>query len=178
VYLSVPAERDDVRLADAHRFMAEVQRLAPTSGPPFRIAGPDRTGTAVAVVDPLGRFVDVGLHPGWWVALGPDRVAAGLIEAVATARLKAALVPMILRRPGTDDGFLDAARGRIAEAARLIDQAGPRPAIRMITGPRGLFRLYLSGDRIDRAELLDPDRLAPGDTDALVTDARQTLRNG
>ncbi|WP_203724775.1 hypothetical protein [Paractinoplanes durhamensis] len=179
--------------------MSEVERLAVSAhggGAPLRIdriAGPDRTGTAFAVVDAVGRFVDVSLHPGWWSELGPAGVAAGLLEALATARLKAALVPMILSRvdhvplpmlvvrqrtPG-DDGFLDAARDRIAEAGRLIDAAGPLPPerqfTRVVTGPRGLFRLHLRGGRIDRAEVVAG--LTATDADALVADAREALRD-
>jgi hypothetical protein len=163
---------------------------------PDRIAGPDRTGTAFAVVDAVGRFVDISLHPGWWQVLGPARVAAGLLEALEAARMKAALVPMILRRsgyvpsrppvdedpapglpPAGDDGFLDVARGRIAEAYRLIDDADKRvreqQAVRVIAGPRGLFRLHVRGSRIDRAEVVAG--LTAADTDRLVADAREAL---
>ena len=188
-------------MGDARRFVTEVENMAVRAragGPPprlDRIAGPDRTGTAFAVVDAVGRFVDISLQPGWWSALGPARVAAGLIEALETARLKAALVPMILRRNGyrpspatdeptgdrlvdtSDEGFLDAARGRIAEAYRLIDDAGrqlrEREAERVVSGPRGLFRLHTRGGRIERAELAGA--LAPGDTDRLLADARAAL---
>src|SRR5512138_2000101 len=133
LFPSVQAERDDdARVGDARRFVTEVENMvidARAGAPPprlDRITGPDRTGTAFAVVDALGRFVDIGLHPGWWAALGPARVATGLIEALWTARLKAGLVPMILRRHGYQElpleaGFLSAARGRIAEACRLVD---------------------------------------------------------
>ena len=186
-------------MGDARRFVTEIENMvirARDGGPPprlDRIAGPDRTGTAFAVVDAVGRFVDIGLHPDWWAALGPARVAAGLLEALATARLKAALVPMILLRPGyqplpreddplpasrpADDGFLDAARGRIAEAYRLIDDADrrlrERPAIRVVAGPCGLFRVYARGGRIGRAEVTGV--LTPGDTDRLLADARHAL---
>ena len=158
-------------------------------GPPLRldrITGPDRTGTAFALVDAVGRFVDIGLHPGWWSALGPARVAAGLLEALATARLKAALVPMILRRHGyrqlplegeADDDFLEVARGRIVEAYRMIDDVDKRlrerPAVRVVAGPRGLFRVHARGGRIDRAEVTAA--LTPGDTDRLLADARHAL---
>lgn len=104
MFPSVQSERDDARIGDARRFVSEVERLAVRAlggGRPPRldqIAGPDRTGTAFAVVDAVGRFVDVDLRPGWWAALGPAGVAPGLLEALATARLKAALVPIILRR--------------------------------------------------------------------------------
>jgi hypothetical protein len=200
LFPSVQAERDDdARMGDARRFVTDIGNMvirARDGGRPprlDRIAGPDRTGTAFAVVDAVGRFVDVSLHPGWWSALGPARVAAGLLEALATARFKAALVPMILRRYGyqplpregeaalesrpADDGFLEAAGGRIAEAYRLIDDADyrprERPAVRMVAGPRGLFRVHARGGRIERAEVTAV--LSPGDTDRLLADARHTL---
>jgi len=178
---------DDARVADAHQFVADVDRLAAEAqcgDPPRldRITGPDRSGTAFAVVDSVGRFVDIGLRPGWWTALGPDGVAAALLEALETARLKAALVPMILRRhgitPPAGEGFLDAARGRIAEAYRLIDDVGGRSpdqrAVRVVAGPRGLFRLVLRGCHIDRAEVAAAG-LTAGDTDRLVADCRAAL---
>ncbi|MEU4237992.1 hypothetical protein [Actinoplanes sp. NPDC026619] len=174
--------------------MSEVELLAVQARgggrPPRldRIAGPDRTGTAFAVVDAVGSVVDLGLHPGWWVALGPIRVAAGLLEAVTSARAKAALVPFILRRydhhpssivvikqptPG-DDGFVGNARGRIAEASRLIDESVEQPpAARVITGPRELFRLHVRGGRADRAEVAGG--LTAADADRVVADAREAF---
>jgi hypothetical protein len=207
---SVHTERgdDDARVGDARRFVADVENNAIQLD---RIAGPDRTGTAFAVVDAVGRFVDVSLQPGWWTMLGPARVAGGLLEALETARLKAALVPMILRRsghavspgaaaPGTgpqaaastganeslppaplpppaDREFLDAARGRIAEAYRLIDDADKRlreqQAVRVIAGPRGLFRLHVRGSQIDRGEVAAG--ITAADTDRLLADVREVL---
>jgi hypothetical protein len=196
LFPSVQAERDDdARVGDARRFVTEVENMAiraRAGGPPARldrIAGPDRTGTAFAVVDALGRFVDIGLHPSWWSALGPESVAAGLVEALETARMKAALVPMILRRygylpsprhsaenppiPRPGDDY----RGWIAEAYRLIDDAGRRlrepAAARLVDGPDRLLRLHLRGHRIERFELLA--RPGPGDTDRLLADARAAL---
>jgi len=185
LFPSVHAERDDdARVGDARRFVSEIENMvihARDGGPPprlDRITGPDRTGTAFAVVDALGRFVDVSLHPGWWAALGPARVATGLLEALWTARLKAALVPMILRRHAYqelpwEDGFLNAARGRIAEACRGIDDVDKRPAVRVVAGPRGLFRVRARGGRVERAEV--SATLGPGDTDRLLADARHAL---
>ncbi|XVV11948.1 hypothetical protein ACQP2X_45225 [Actinoplanes sp. CA-131856] len=235
-FAHAPRKADnDVRLADAWRFVSDVESALSHAQ---RITGPDRTGTAWAVVDSVGRFVDIGLRPGWWEALGPDGVAAGLLEALESARLKAALVPLLLRRNGEPQrrngeprersgksqepggelwgqsgesreqsgepqqrssvprmrsgerqdlpdlpppeaaDFLDAARGRIAEAYRLIDEAGKRmreqQATRVIAGPRGLFRLYVRGERIERAEA-GPQRPVAGDTDRLVADARDAL---
>ncbi len=161
-----------------------------------RIDGPDRTGTAYAVVDSVGRFVDIGLDPGWWTALGPGRVATGLLEALECARMKAALVPLILRRHGVrppapppveqlpplpppdDVDFVDAARARIADAYRLIDDADKRmrehQTSRVIAGPRGLFRLHVRGSHIEGADV-HQDGLSADDTDRLVADARDAL---
>jgi hypothetical protein len=187
----------DARLADARRFVSDVE----SARGPVTISGPDSTGTAYAVVDSVGRFVDIGLLPGWWCALGPDGVAAGLLEALESARMKAALVPLILRRSGPPrtppettppallrttappepldaSDVLKTARGRIAEAYRLIDEAGKtlheQQAVRVIAGPRGLFRLHVRGGRIDHAEA-GPQRPTADDTDRLVADARDVL---
>ncbi|MCM4077030.1 hypothetical protein [Paractinoplanes hotanensis] len=138
-----------------------------TSYRPNRITGSDRTGTAFAVVDPVGRLVDIGLQPGWWPALGPARVAAGLLEAVESARMIAATAPLVARGE-----ILDAARGRITEAYRLIDEGREQPALRVIIGPRGLFRLHARGGRIDSAET---GPLTPADADRLGADARDCL---
>ncbi len=162
-----------------------------------RIDGPDSSGTAWAVVDSVGRFVDIGLDPLWWSALGPGRVATGLLEALECARMKAALVPLILRRhgfpppppppaerplpplpPPDDENFLDAARSRIADAYRLIDDADKRMrdhlATRVIAGPRGLFRLHVRGGHIEGADVAQAG-LSAEDTDRLVADARDAL---
>jgi hypothetical protein len=132
-----------------------------------RIRGLDSTGTAFAVVDSVGRFVDIGLDPGWWPALGPRRVACGLIEALECARLKAALVPFIMRKHG-----LEAARARLAEAYRLI--AGTGPQLKTITGPRGLIRLHVRGGHIEGADVTE-DHLIATDGDRLAGDARDAL---
>jgi hypothetical protein len=85
---------------------------------------------------------------------------------------------MILRRYGYRElpfeaGFLTAAHDRIAEASRLIDNADKRPALRVVAGPRGLFRVHARGSRIERAEVTAA--LGPADTDRLLTDARAAL---
>lgn len=183
---SIHAPRDGAaRLAEARRLVSDVEALLAGDRPGgataglARIGGLDHSGTAYAVVDQVGRCVDIGLAAEWWAALGPDRVAAGLLEALVAARMRAALVPFLLRRPGTrpDAGFLAAARGRIATADRLIDDGGDRrnrPAIEIITGPRGLFRLHVLGGRIERAER-GPRRSTASDTDRLAADARDAL---
>jgi hypothetical protein len=122
---------------------------------------------AYAVVDPVGRFVDIGLRAGWWPTLGPARVAAGLLEALESARMIAATAPLVER----GDVF-DTARGRIAEAYRLIDEGREQPALRVIIGPRGLFHLHVRGGRIDGAET---GPLTPADAERLAADARDTL---
>ncbi|MBU2662806.1 hypothetical protein KOI35_04725 [Actinoplanes bogorensis] len=133
----------------------------------MRISGLDRTGTAFAVVDPVGRFIDIGLRPGWWPALGPARVAAGLIEALEAARMQAALVPLVAR-----GDVHETARGRIAEAYRLIDEGREQPAIQVVIGSRGLFRLHVRGGRIDGAET---GPLTHTDAEPLLADAREVL---
>ncbi|MCY1140702.1 hypothetical protein OWR29_22115 [Actinoplanes sp. Pm04-4] len=132
-----------------------------------RITGSDRTGAAYAVVDPVGRIVDIGLRPDWWLELGPARVAAALLEALESARMTAAIVPLVERGE-----VLDAARGRITEAYRLIDEGREPPAERVIIGPRGLFRLRVRGGRIDSAEA---GPLTSCDTDRLSADVRDCL---
>ncbi|MBL7254925.1 hypothetical protein [Paractinoplanes lichenicola] len=131
------------------------------------INGIDRTGTAYAMVDPVGRCVDIGLRSGWWSALGPARVAAGLLEALEAARIQAALAPLMQRGEGHDT-----ARSRISEAYRLIDECPEKPALQVIIGPRGLFRLHVRGGRIDGAEI---GPVTPADTDRIAADARDAL---
>ena len=185
MFPSVQSERDDARIGDAHQFVSEVEQAAVRAlggGRPLRldrITGPDRTGTAFAVVDAVGRFVDVGLHPGWWVALGPARVATALLEALAAARMKAALVPLVLRRVSYSALSIDVIGqhtpgddGRIAEARRSI-HLDDLPAERIVTGRHGVFRLYMRGGRIDRAEAAAG--LTSADADRLVADAREAL---
>jgi hypothetical protein len=192
----------DARVADAQRFVADVEERAVGNGSSGldRIDGLDRTGTALAVVDSVGRFVDIGLLPGWWTALGPARVAAGLIEALASARLKAALVPLIIRRNGVSPcnplikvsnpavaaeepawagaDVLTRARGRLRAAYRLIDDAGPRlgeePIARVINGPRGLFQLHVRGSHVVGADLVGVI-MTTDDTELLVGDARDAI---
>jgi hypothetical protein len=172
VYSSVRSQQgDDARVADAERFVAGFEQLLATD-PAHRldrIRGLDSTGTAFAVVDSVGRFVDIGLDPGWWPALGPRRVACGLLEALACARLKAALVPFIMRKHD-----LEAAHARLAEAYRLIAHAGTGPPLRTITGPRGLIRLHVRGGHIDSADITE-EHLVATDGDRLAADARDAL---
>ncbi|WP_184955054.1 hypothetical protein [Paractinoplanes abujensis] len=127
----------------------------------------DRTGSAYAVVDPVGRFVDIGLRPGWWPALGPVRVAAALVEALEAARMQAALAPLVQRGEGRDR-----ARSRITAAYRLIDEGREQPALQVIIGPRGLFRLHVRGGRVDGAEV---GPVTPADTERIAADARDVL---
>ncbi|MGX6602359.1 hypothetical protein ACWKSP_09530 [Micromonosporaceae bacterium Da 78-11] len=199
---SVRAGRgDDVRVADAERFGSDVEELVARSrpgDPPLRldrIEGPDRTGTVHAVVDSTGRFVDIGLDPGWWTALGPPGVATGLVEAIESARRKASLAWLALRRHGVAsavdlvvtlppiEGACRPAEGacRPAEGACRPAEGACRPAegacrpvedtARVITGPHGLLRLYAHGRRLERVEV-EQCGLTADDTDRLVADAR------
>ena len=201
MFSSVQSPRDrDARVDDAERFVSDVEGLADRSRPGYppprldRIDGPDRTGTVHAVVDGTGRFVDLRLDPGWWAALGPERVAAGITEALEAARMKASLAWLVLRRyggppparpdrlpplpPPSDDDFVSAVRDRIEDAYRLADDAKRRlrdaNTARVIAGPRGLIRLHVRGRRIERIEV-EQHTLTAADTDRLVADARDAL---
>jgi hypothetical protein len=194
-------QSNDARVADAERFLSDVEDVAdryrPGDPPPRfdRIDGPDRTGTAYAVVDATGRFIDLGLDPGWWAALGPGRVATGITEALEAARMKASLVWLVLRRHGVrpppppvdrlpplplpgDDDFVSAVRNRIEDAYQLADDTRRRlrdaNSARVVAGPRGLVRLHVRGRRIERIEV-EQYNLTADDTDRLVADARQAL---
>ena len=196
-----PQDRD-ARVADAERFVSDVEGLAdrsrPGDPPPRldRIDGPDRTGTVHAVVDGTGRFVDLRLDPGWWAALGPGRVAIGITEALEAARMKASLAWLVLRRRGVrpppaeqssralppvgDQDFLVAVRDRIEDAYQLRDDADRRlraaNTTRVIIGPRGLVRLHVTGRRIERAEV-EQHGLTAADGDRLAADARDALND-
>jgi hypothetical protein len=201
MFSSVQSPQDrDARVADAERFVSDVEGLAdrsrPGDPPPRfdRIDGPDRSGTVHAVVDGTGRFVDLRLDPGWWTALGPGRAAAGITEALEAARMKASLAWLVLRRYGGplptqpdrlrplplpgDDDFVGAVRDRIEDAYRLADDAKRRlrdaNAARVVAGPRGLIRLHVRGRRIERIEI-EQRGLTADDTDRLVADARDAL---
>lgn len=136
-----------------------------------RIRGLDSTGAAFAVVDAVGRVVDIGLDPCWWTVLGPERVASGLLEALSSARMKAALVPLIMRRHGI-------VRGGFAQTYRLIRDVNTSEIVgaentRWVDGPRGLFRLHIRGSRIESADVIGD--LGCGDGDHLADDARDAL---
>lgn len=192
----------DARVADAERFVSDVEDLAdrsrPGDPPPRfdRIDGPDRTGTVHAVVDGTGRFVDLRLDPGWWTELGPGRVATGITEALEAARMKASLVWLVLRRRGVppppagptsralppvgDQDFLGAVRDRIEDAYRLRDDADRRlraaNTSRVIAGPRGLVRLHVTGRRVERAEV-EQYGLTAADGDRVAADLRDALHD-
>ena len=203
MFSSVQSPRDrDARVDDAERFVSDVEGLAdrsrPGDPPPRfdRIDGPDRTGTVHAVVDGTGRFVDLRLDPGWWAALGPERVAAGITEALEAARMKASLAWLVLRRRGGppppaepssralppvgDQNFLGAVLNRIEDAYQLRDDADRRlraaNTSRVIAGPRGLVRLHVTGRRIERAEVVQHG-LTAADGDRLAADARDVLHD-
>ena len=195
-------QNGDARVADAERFVSDVEDLAdrsrPGDPPPRfdRIDGPDRTGTVHAVVDGTGRFVDLRLDPGWWTALGPGGVATGITEALEAARMKASLVWLVLRRRGVrpppppeadplpplplpgDEDFVSAVRNRIEDAYQLADDTKRRlrdvDSTRVVAGPRGLIRLHVRGRRIERIEV-EQYGLTTDDTDRLVADGRDAL---
>jgi hypothetical protein len=197
------SESHDRRVADAERFVADIEELvadaASAGGPPRldRIDGTDRTGTAWAVVDLMGRYVDVGLDPGWWNALGLSRVGDGLLEALESARMKASLAILVMQRSGVrpaelrldtggdqrlaplprpdDPGFDAAVRGRLDDAQRTLDEVDRllrgEDEERVVSGPRDLFRLYVRGRHVDRVQV-EQWSIGEDDTDRLVADAR------
>jgi hypothetical protein len=69
-----------------------------------RFQGLDRTGTAWAVVDAMGRCVDIGLGRRWSSELGAARVPDGLAEALESARMEAsvAILAELRDRRATD----------------------------------------------------------------------------
>jgi hypothetical protein len=178
VYPSVRSEQNDskdARVADAEQFVAGLEQSDPAVRMD-RIRGLDSTGTAFAVVDAVGRFVDIGLDSCWWTALGSERAASGLIEALGSARMKAALVPLIVRKNG-----IMRRTGGLAETYELIRdvntskvaRSGNGPQVRALDGPRGLFRLHVRGGHIEAAEVIG--EIGGGDGDVLAADARDAL---
>jgi hypothetical protein len=178
VFPSVRSQENDstdARVADAEQFVAGVEQGDPAARID-RVRGLDSTGAAFAVVDAMGRFVDIGLDSCWWAALGPERVAAGLLEALGSARMKAALVPLIRRKNGVLRG-----RGGLAETYQLIKginisklaSADDGPRRRVVDGPQGLFRLYVRGSHIESADVIG--EFGCGDGDRLAADARDAL---
>jgi hypothetical protein len=179
VFPSVRSQQNDstdARVADAEQFVAGVEQGDPASRID-RIRGLDSTGAAFAVVDAVGRFVDIGLDSCWWAALGPDHVAAGLVEALGSARMKAALVPLILRR----NGILRGSRGlaetyqliKDVNANKLASAADDGPRLRVVDGPQGLFRLHVRGSHIEAADIIG--EIGCGDGERLAADARDAL---
>jgi hypothetical protein len=198
------ARRHDARVANADQFVSDFERqvlsIRPGEEPPHigRVDSPDKTGTAWAVVDRRGRFVDLWLGSGWWPELGPARVGAGLLEALEGARTKVALANLVLqtrgfRPPHRDDraegrsrlpdihdpGFPDILRtllyesqDRIQEADRIRQELDGEDSF---AGPRGIFRLVTRGLRIERAEVANQWALREGDGDRLAADARDAL---
>jgi hypothetical protein len=178
VYPSVRSEQNDskdARVADAEQFVAGVEQCDPAMRVD-RIRGLDSTGMAFAVVDAVGRFVDIGLDSCWWTTLGPDRVAGGMLEALSSARMKAALVPLIMRKNG-----VMRRTGGLAEIYQLIKdvntnklvRAESGPQTRAIDGPRGLFRLQVRGSHIEGADIVGS--LGCDDGDLVAADARDAF---
>jgi hypothetical protein len=196
--------RHDARAANADQFVSDfeqqVRQARPGDDPPRadRVDSPDATGTAWAVVDWRGHFVDLWLNPGWWSELGPARVGAGLLEALESARMKVTLAKLVLQSHGFQPprretkvdhgprlpdihapGFPDAMRtllyesqDRIQEAERLWHDLDSE---RSYLGPRGLFRLVTRGWQIEWAEVPNQWALREDDGERLAADARDAL---
>jgi hypothetical protein len=168
-----------------------------------RITATDRTATVTCVVDVRGTFVDLSVGPDWWHTVGVMGFGPAVLDAVQFAENKAMLAMALLRRHGrpapapTGSAFLvadpapNAPEGASAEWAaaqakvergytlmKLADRVAEvrdSPQPRTISGPRGLFRLRLTGFTVTHAEVTSPG-LSTADTDGLTEDARAALR--
>lgn len=191
---------------DARRFLENLEdalaRARPGDPLPGlgAIDGTDATGTVYCVVDLGGTLSQVGIVDGWWTEVGPNGVAAAILQALRFARDKATLARMLLDRhrfpydmsapfarlpplelpPYEDPSFVDAlwrkvnrAASVLADAARFAEErdSGRR---REVTGPRGLFRVMLSGFTVVGA-LVNEQGLRPSDGTELAADARDAL---
>ncbi|MEO3745962.1 hypothetical protein [Plantactinospora sp. B5E13] len=202
----------DARTQDSEIFVQNLEETvaATQPGTPVpnlsRIDGVDASGTIHCTVDLAGALLDLQIDPGWWSALGPERVAAGVLEALEHARTKVVVAVMALNRhghqaqpapgpdfaaqvagPPIDVPHLDSpdfertieakiARGfAVLEAARRLRQRLDDPQRRIVSGPRGLFRVVVVGTAVQGAEV-DQDRLGPYGGNQLADDARPALQ--
>jgi hypothetical protein len=199
-------EFDEHRIADTGRFVTNLEdelRGAGSVDPVPGLAGiegTDASGTVYCVVDLSGALVQVGITDGWWAAVGPQGVAAAVLQALRLAKEKAGVAKLVLAHYGhalpaprqarvtvEPEPPLDDLAARAEAARRKIDQAASTLAeadrfnravahaeTREVTGPRGLFRVRVVGVRVVGATV-DEDALRPEDGTELALDAREAL---
>jgi hypothetical protein len=151
-------------------------------------------------VDCRGDFVDLGFRSDWWYTAGPSGIASATLDALAFAQEKSVVAAVILGRHGrlieemgpNPFAFLQSGRvarmadeiaeadGKIRRTAAMVDAADRIGRMRdsaqqrIVTGPRGLFRLTMAGFALQRADV-DRSALSMSHTDLLAEDARAAL---
>lgn len=202
----------DLRERDARRFVDNLEDMLAGSRPGesvdglAAIDGTDDSGTVYCVVDLGGAVLRVDIVDGWWEAVGPRGVAAAILRALRSARDKAGLARMVLRRHGRSAAvpspdyqtlftsephrelppydapdFSDELSRKVERAARILANAErfarerDSGARREVTGPRGMFRVVLSGTAVVGATV-DEYGLRTADSAELAADALDALR--
>lgn len=197
---------DQHRITDTVRFVTNLEdelRGARFAGPVpglDGIEGSDASGTVYCVVDLAGSVVQVGITDGWWTAVGPQGVAAAVLQALRLAKEKAGVAKLVLAHYGHalpplrrvapvigPEPAVDDLAGRAEVARRKIDRAGAALAeadrfartvaageTREVTGPRGLFTVRVIGLRVVGAGV-NEYALRADDGPELALDAREAL---
>ncbi|HET9516366.1 MAG TPA: hypothetical protein VFO77_01440 [Actinoplanes sp.] len=198
------------RISDTSRFVTNLEDEVRGIRPSDRvrgldaIEGLDATGTVYCVVDLTGAILQIGITDGWWHTVGPQGVAAAVLQALQLAREKSGIAKLVLTRYGhrppsfsrTDGAapradpspLYDDQASRIEAARRKIDQASASLAEsdrlmrsvesgerRYVVGPRGLFRVQVIGVRIVGASV-NEHGLGADDAQKLADDAREALQ--
>ncbi|MFI5496042.1 hypothetical protein [Actinoplanes sp. NPDC051859] len=167
-----------------------------------RIPGSDATGTVTCYVDVRGDFVDLSIQSDWWYSVGPAGIASAVLDALAFAQemsliamatlshygrtVKAREVDVSEFFPSQEEPVANlaaetaAASKKIDRAISIVDAADrigrlrDNPQQRLITGPRGLFHITMTGFAVQRADVNEGALSASG-ADLLVEDARAAL---
>ncbi|GAA2511481.1 hypothetical protein [Winogradskya humida] len=168
-----------------------------------RIPGADVSDTVTCFVNVHGDFVDLSLQSDWWYTVGPSGVAAAVLDALAFAQEKSSIAMAILghyghraeERSENPFTFLQAAEAphysdpeseiaaaydKVRRTASIVDVADrmsrrrDTAEHRVVTGPRGLFRLTMAGFDLQHADV-DENALSAADAGLLAEDARAAL---